>query len=99
MPDPRRSISGSERTAPSGSLVGDADPSERVEVSIYFKDEASAAPSRQAYRAARAERLQSCFSDLTRFAAEHGLDVTLQHPARRLIKLAGPVAKLEVAFG
>jgi len=79
--------------------VGDADPSERVEVSIYFKDEASAAPSRQAYRAARAERLQSCFSDLTRFAAEHGLDVTLQHPARRLIKLAGPVAKLEVAFG
>lgn len=99
MPNSRQPISGSERTAPRGRLAGDADPQERVEISIYLKDEPHGRISRRQLHAARAQRLKSCMSDLARFAGEHGLDVTLQEPARRLVKLAGPVAKLEAAFG
>jgi kumamolisin len=36
---------------------------------------------------------------LGRFAAEHGLEVILRDPSRRLVKVAGPIAKLEIAFG
>lgn len=99
MSDTRKSISGSDRIIPPGRLLGDADPNERVEISLYLKDDAPAERSRRVCRAARAQRLQSCMSDLTQFAAAHGLDVTLQDPARRLVKLAGPITKLEAAFG
>ena len=99
MPIARRAILGSERSAPPGQSVGNADPRERIEVSIYLKDEAPDVTSRQALRAARTKRLQSCITDLEGFAAEHGLEVTLRDPSRRLVKVAGPIAKLEAAFG
>lgn len=99
MPISRRPISGSERAVPPGQFAGGADPQERVEVSIYLKDEASGTTSRRQLHAGRAQRLQSCISDMAKFAADHGLDVTLRDPARRLVKLAGPIVKLEAAFG
>jgi kumamolisin len=55
--------------------------------------------SRQALREARHGRLVHKFAAIAKFAAAHGLAVTLEDPARRLIKLAGPAEKMQIAFG
>lgn len=99
MPESRQPVAGSERAAPRGQPIGVPDPGERVEVSVYMKDAPAGATSRQGLHAARAKRLEGCVADLRRFAAAHGLEVTLCDPARRLVKLAGPVSGLEAAFG
>jgi kumamolisin len=46
----------------------------------------------------RANRYADDFAKITEFANEAGLSVVKTDPARRLIKLAGPVDKMEAAF-
>jgi kumamolisin len=100
MPVSRQPIPGSERAAPQGRSAGAADPNERVEVSIYLRDDAPAGTTtREQCATERSRRLAPAISDLTQFARQHGLDVTKTDPARRLVKLSGTVSKLESAFG
>jgi len=94
-------IPGSTRHAPPGRLLGEIDPQTRVEVSVYLKDIAQppARISRRALREARHGRLAHKFAAIAKFATANGLEVTLEDPARRLVKLAGPAEKIQAAFG
>lgn len=94
-------LPGSERRSVPGERIGETDPSREIEISLYLKDEIDSAPrrSREELRKARTERLAGVFAAIAGFAAEQGLQVTERHPARRLIKLRGPAAKLEQVFG
>jgi kumamolisin len=100
MSNPREPLPGSARLAPRGRVLGGADPGERIEVSVYLKCAAPDGPvSRDDLCAERTQALASDVAALERFAAEHGLKVTLKDCARRLVKLAGSVAQFEAAFG
>lgn len=100
MPSPLVAILGSEKSNPPGKRLGEADRSEQVEVSIYIKDQSpEPGASRAASQSSRAQRLAPVMKELARFAEAHGLRVAQKDAARRLVKLTGPVDKLEAAFG
>jgi kumamolisin len=86
--------------APRGRVLGGADPGEHIEVSVYLKCAPPDGPvSRDDLCAERNQALTADIAALERFAADHGLQVTLKDCARRLVKLAGSVAQFEAAFG
>ncbi|MGC1302604.1 MAG: S53 family peptidase, partial [Caulobacteraceae bacterium] len=105
MAEQRTLIPGSERGAPRGQRSGPCDPGEQAEISVYLKCPAEPPPApgpfheRDTLRASRAEALKPAFARLAVFAREHGLTVSEQDPARRLVKLKGPLDKLQAAFG
>jgi kumamolisin len=95
----------SRRTSPAGTRIGDVSPDETVEVSIYLKPRndaktavAAASNKRAAIGQHRAASHASDIDLLKEFAADNGLTVTAIEPARRLVKLAGPAAKIQAAF-
>ncbi|MGH7066183.1 MAG: S53 family peptidase, partial [Acetobacteraceae bacterium] len=92
----------SHREAPPGaSVLGDVGADEAIEVSIYLKPRDRDAPV-SADRALRAARRAELHRDdvrlLREFAAEHDLTVIAVEPARRLVRLSGPAARMEAAF-
>lgn len=98
MSESRTIIAGSERPSPNGAaLVGTPDPDERVEVSLYLKPEEDGPPADLA--TSRATTYASDLSALAAFACQYGLTVVEQNPARRLLRVAGPVSALAAAFG
>jgi kumamolisin len=96
-------------------VLGPADPAERVEVTVLLRrrnhqalrDEVRrlTAGDRPAGHLAREEFARQFGADpadidtVKAFAANHGLNVIQEHPARRTVVLAGTVAQLEAAFG
>jgi kumamolisin len=54
--------------------------------------------SRQAVANSRANSLAKSIAKVVEFANESGLSVVKEDPARRLVKIAGPAAKIEAAF-
>ncbi len=96
-------IAGSEHKAPAGTHIGDIDPDERVEVSVYLKDAGAPSPgqkmSRRALHSERQWRLGKVLEEIAQFAAHNGLTVTSTDAGRRLIKIEGSLGRLEVAFG
>ena len=95
---------GSERAAPAATLVGAVSPQEQIEVSVYLKPRQALAAAldeadpRGELRARRAVEHADDIRLLTEFAHDTGLTVVSVDPGRRLVKLAGPAAKLEAAF-
>ncbi len=87
--------------------IGDVPADERIEVSIYLKPRddtgaagASADPAqrRAALHAHRAEKHRGDIARIKEFASEHGLTVVSIEPGKRLVRLAGPAARMEAAF-
>jgi kumamolisin len=78
---------------------------EPITVSLYLKPKPGTEPAsnppepRAAIRQAReAAHTEDCAA-IRAFAADAGLDVVEESPARRLVKLRGPASALEQAFG
>lgn len=97
----------STRAAPPDAVpIGDVGANETVEVSIYLKPrdrerrpaEANAAMPRAALSAERAALHRDDIALIKEFAAENDLTVLAVEPARRLVRLSGPAAKMEAAF-
>ncbi|SPE35733.1 Peptidase S53 propeptide [Burkholderiales bacterium] len=111
-----RPLRGSEREPlPGARPVGNADPQERVQVSILLKRQSSAVLVGHIARLERGDRQARPMSreDFARqfgarpehlaairtFAAAHGLAVEHEHAARRTVVLSGTVAQCNAAFG
>src|ERR1700744_3710875 len=97
-------IPGSERSAPAAKLVGQVDPGEQAEVSIYLRrpedDGSVAAPADHGELGrTRQASLAPTMAKVAAFAESHGLKVSHQDAARRLVKLSGSLADLQAAFG
>lgn len=91
-----------------------AAPAEPIEISVYLKDrdgddllgQGPISASEAAVKNASAQQLASqraaqyadAFAKIASFANETGLAVVKQDPARRLVKLSGPIDKVEAAF-
>ena len=87
---------------------------EPIEISVYLKDRsaddllnqgpisASVAAERNAsapdVASQRAAEYADDFAKIADFANETGLAVVKQDPARRLVKLSGPIDKIEAAY-
>lgn len=106
-------LAGSERTLPAQARwLEPVDPHERIEVSVYLRDPASAEqagsidaharqPGAQVSRAAYIARHSASPADLAQveqFAHAHHLDVTEVNPASRKVMLAGTVGDMSAAF-
>ena len=88
------------------TLLGDAPADAILEISLYLKPhpgDIQAIAGTDDPRAALAARRSVGHRDdihlVRRFAAEQGLTVIAVEPARRLVKLSGPLAACEAAFG
>jgi carboxypeptidase C (cathepsin A) len=101
-------LEGSHRDPPQDAKrLADLGPDEPVEVSIYLKrrqdpEELAALADPDRRRAAMAEQRRLQHADDIRliraFAGANGLTVLAVEPARRLVRLAGPAARMEAAF-
>ncbi len=99
---PRITLAGSNRTTPSHERVGEPDPQETAEVTVYLRG-ASEEPlpgrlSREDYAASYGAR-DDDVDTVRSFAADHGLTVGEVDPARRSVELTGSIASLAEAFG
>ena len=100
MASARKTIPGSERSAPLSAQVGAPDPQAPVEASVYLKRApALARVTRAALRERREAGMRAAFDRLAAFAEDHGLRVLERHAGRGFLKLAGPVEAVEAAFG
>lgn len=97
-------LPGSERPPPPGARrIGPADPTERVEVSVYLRPRSAPTPrsgqrmSRQDYAARHGARPED-LAVVERFARENSLEVVASDPGRRQVTLAGSVAAMSRAF-
>src|SRR5579871_3604498 len=95
--------------------LGAADPAERLEVSVLLRRQGADLLKQHLAKLARGERPErhmareefarrfgtapKDFAKLRKFAAKHGLAMTLEHAARRTAMLAGTVSQFDQAFG
>jgi kumamolisin len=101
-----RELPDSAPTLPAAARpTGAQDPNEPITVSVYLKS-VSAPPAAdqepedlEALTTRRASEHASDVQALRDFAAQHGLTVEAVEPARRLVKLTGPAAQIQSAFG
>ena len=101
-----KEFSASRREVPDAAFkrMGDVPANERIEVSIYVKPRAAGSHSsgqgdpRARLSAQRAAQHAGDFQLIREFAARHGLSVTAEEPARRLVKLSGTAAQVQAAF-
>lgn len=102
-------LMGSERLAPAGARrLGPLVAEETVEASLYLRRRddpalletvAGLAERRARLARHRQARHQPDLRLITEFAARAGLTVIAVDLARRLVRLAGPAARMEAAFG
>lgn len=95
-------IEGSERRPLQGAReVRDADPNEKLEVTVVLRrrtrDQQQARLTRGEFAKAHGAHPQDVDAIKT-FAAKHGLDVIEQHPERHTLRLAGTVRQFNAAF-
>ncbi|GGL86127.1 S53 family peptidase [Nakamurella endophytica] len=105
---PRAVVAGSDREPLAGAApVAPADPDQQATVTVMVRRRSGAAPrvsGPAAPRVSRADFAQTFGADpddidaVTRFAAEHGLEVAEADPAARTVRLRGTVAALQSAF-
>jgi kumamolisin len=112
----RNPLKGSERKPlPGARAVGNADPTERLEVSVLLRRRNGAALTERVQKLARREnagdhlsrqQFDAQFSAdandiaaVKTFAQAHGLAVVQEHPGRRTVVLSGTVAQFNAAFG
>ena len=111
-----RPIRGSERTPMPGARdVGEADPRERLEVSVLLRRKNAQALRDRIKKLERGDRSDGGLSrtafaerhgsdagdiaEVKTFAARHGLAVVATDPARRTVILGGTVAQFNSVFG
>lgn len=100
MASARKAIPGSGRTPAQATPAGAPDPQARAEVSVYLKrPPAQARTTRWALREDREAQMRPGFGQVAAFADTHGLEVVERSAGRGMLKLAGPIAALEAAFG
>ena len=106
MADQMHPLEGSHRDAPQGMRsLGRVAADEPITISIYLRPQSSAPAEggRFAERAALASTRAADHADdiaaVTALADEAGLKVEESDPARRLVRLSGPAAAMEKAFG
>src|SRR5262249_25081942 len=92
-------IPGSERQAPQGAPIGPVERGEQAEVSIYLKCDKPERPAdrpmdRHELRGVRQAALAPTIARIADFARAHGLEVSHQDEARRLVKVSGSLADL-----
>ncbi len=98
-------LPGSERSPMHGSTcIGPADPNAPISVTLYLRPRASVPEPGQATPISREEFEKAYGADpadiqtVVAYAQGQGLTVTEQDPARRLVKLSGPLAVFQKAF-
>ncbi|QYE33372.1 S53 family peptidase (plasmid) [Polymorphobacter sp. PAMC 29334] len=106
-------LSGSQHRSPDGKRVGAVPSDQTIELSIYLKDRdadplltlspSASATLPQGSRAAIALKREvehrDDFKAVADFARAHGLSIVEENAARRLVRVTGPAAKVEAAFG
>ncbi len=112
----RYSLKGSERRPlPGARAVGEADPTERLEVSVLLRRRGGAAMTAHVEKLAHRESAGGHLSReefdrrygadptdiaaVKKFAGAHGLAVVQEHAGRRTVVLSGTVAQFNAAFG
>ena len=86
MPASRKTTPGSDRIAPTANRIGDADPADTAELSIYLKRPASPSPqpssfaTRERLREQREPVMAPAIQRVVAFAQAQGLKVTLHDP-------------------
>jgi kumamolisin len=99
-----RAVAGSRRRAPTDERVGVPAPSERIEVTIHLRGEASPRPLTARTHLTPREfgrRFGARQQDVTavrRFARSNRLEVTRVDRAMRTVRLAGTVEAMQLAF-
>ncbi|MDE1918458.1 MAG: S8/S53 family peptidase [Sphingomonadales bacterium] len=106
MAEQMQPLAGSHRDAPAGmQATGRVAGEEQVTVSLYLKPIAettgNAPPfaDRASLRTARSTEHADDLAAVSAFAAAQGLEIAESDPARRLVRLTGPAAAMEQAFG
>lgn len=111
-----RPIRGSERTPMPGARdVGEADPLERLEVTVLLRRRHAQALRDRAAKLEHGDRSDGTLSrkafaerhgseagdvaEVRKFADQHGLTVVAVHPEARTVILGGAVAQFNAAFG
>jgi kumamolisin len=102
----RTAIAGSSRAPlPGATVIAPVDPDERIEATIVLRraaplpaPQAGVVLSREAFIAQHAAR-PSDADAIAAFAHDHGLTVTAVHLDRRSMRVAGPAAAMQEAFG
>jgi kumamolisin len=99
-----RAVTGSRRPAPTDERIGAPAPSERIEVTIHLRGEATPRPLAARTHVTRQEfsrRFGARQPDVTavrRFARSSSLEVTTVDRAMRTVRLAGTVEAMQRAF-
>ena len=111
MPTNLVELPGSHHDAPVGKRVGAVPAEQVIEISIYLKDRdgdpllrvppGGSAPTatRSAVAAVRRDEHQDDIKAVADFADAQGLTIVQEDPARRLVRISGPAAKVQAAFG
>ena len=105
-----REIAGSRLAAPAGAQqLGAVPKGQRIEISLYLRMPAHAAPlapltgsveaRRRQLAGHRATALAEPLRRIEEFLTAHALTVLAIDPARRLIRAAGPAERMSAAFG
>jgi len=110
----RQPLPGSERTIlPGAHQIGQLDPNEQIEVSVYLKARFNKNPAAvlegqpplERQHLSRSEFAEQYGADpeaiakVEAFAHEHDLTIVEVNPARRVVILAGTAAMMNAAFG
>jgi kumamolisin len=106
MADERVALSGSEREAvPDSRVIGSPDPNEIIDVTVLLRRRAGEPPPARSARVSREEFAGLYGADpadverVQEFAASSDLTVVEVDLARRSVRLAGSIAKMNEAFG
>ena len=106
MADERVALSGSEREAvPNSRVIGSPDPNEIIDVTVLLRRRAGEPPPAGSARVSREEFAGLYGADpadverVQEFAASNDLTVVEVDLARRSVRLAGSIAKMNEAFG
>jgi kumamolisin len=89
----------SHRDTPPGTRQGDVAPDQEIEISLYLKPRGSVAGlSREDVASHRATVHQGDIQLIRDFADQAELKIAAVEPARRLVRLSGPVGAMQAAF-
>jgi kumamolisin len=98
----RRTLRLSDRDTPPDPRTGPADPDQTLTVSIYLRPGGTVPEGQRLSREELATARGAAPADVdlvVGFAADAGLEVVENDPARRLVRLSGRVRDLSAAFG
>jgi kumamolisin len=107
MPEPRVVLPGSQPVLPPGTKrIGPANPSERIDVTVYVRRRSGPPPNNQPDTVMSREEFAAAYGAspddlraLREFAKEYNLEPDNESAAKRSVELHGTVADMSRAFG